>query len=159
VAGEGSEGRCACGEIRYRMNASPLIVHACHCSECQRLSGAAFAVNAMVETGRVDLLAGEPEPVLVTGTSGLAQTVMRCPACRVALWSHYPRSGRRIAFVRVGTLEEPALFPPDIHIFTSTKLPWLDLPAGTKAVPEWYSPPEVWPADSLRRWQAAMAEA
>jgi hypothetical protein len=159
VAGEGVEGRCTCGEIRYRMSASPLIVHACHCSECQRLSGAAFAVNAMVEADRVELLAGQPEPVAVTGTSGLAQTVMRCPACRVALWSHYPRSGRRIAFVRVGTLDEPARFPPDIHIFTSTKLPWLDLPDGARAVPEWYSPPEVWPAESLRRWQAAMAGA
>jgi hypothetical protein len=150
------EGRCACGEIRFRMTAAPLVVHACHCTECQRLSGAAFALNAMVETDRVELLAGAPEPVPVTGTSGKAQTILRCPSCRVALWSHYPRAAEKIAFVRIGTLDAPSRLPPDIHIFTSTKLPWLELPEGARSVPELYSPREEWPADSLRRWMAAV---
>jgi hypothetical protein len=150
------EGRCACGETRYRMTSAPIVVHACHCTECQRLSGGAFAVNAMIETDRVELLAGRPEPVPVAGTSGKPQTILRCPRCRVALWSHYPRAAEKIAFVRVGTLGSPARLPPDIHIFTSTRLPWLALPEGARAVPELYSPREVWPADSLRRWQAAV---
>lgn len=151
------DGRCTCGAIRFRMNARPLIVHACHCTECQRLSGGAFAVNAMIETDRVELLQGVPEPVPVTGTSGKTQTILRCPDCRVALWSHYPRAAGKIAFVRVGTLDEPGRLPPDIHIFTSTKAPWLTLPDGVRAVPEIYAPREVWPEESLRRWAAAVA--
>jgi hypothetical protein len=151
---ESLAGRCACGGVRYRMTGRPMVVHACHCTECQRLSGAAFAVNAVIEADRIALVSGVPEPVPVSGTSGKPQTILRCPACRVALWSHYPTSGERVAFVRVGTLEAPARLPPDIHIFTSTKLPWLALPAGVPAVPEFYSPPEVWPADSLERWRA-----
>jgi hypothetical protein len=150
------EGRCTCGETRYRMTSAPIIVHACHCTECQRLSGGAFAINAMIETDRIELLAGSPEPAPVTGTSGKVQTILRCPRCRVALWSHYPRAAGKIAFVRVGTLDEPARLPPDIHIFTSTGLPWLALPEGARAVPELYSPREVWPVDSLRRWVAAV---
>ena len=145
------EGRCACGETQYRMNGPPLIVHACHCTECQRLSGAAFAVNAMIETDRLELLAGSTEPVPVIGTSGKPQQIHRCPTCRVALWSHYPGGGARVAFVRVGTLEEPARMPPDIHIYTSTRLPWVELPAGVPAVAEYYSAKDYWPPDSLER--------
>jgi hypothetical protein len=151
------EGRCTCGTVRYRMTSRPIVVHACHCTECQRLSGGAFALNAVVETDRVELLAAKPEPVPVRGTSGKTQTILRCPSCKVALWSHYPGAGERIAFVRVGTLDMPDRLPPDIHIYTSTKLPWLNLPGGARAVPEFYAPAEVWPAESLDRWRAAMA--
>ena len=149
------EGRCTCGEVRYRLNASPIIVHACHCSECQRLSGGAFAINALVETDRIELLGGAPVPVPVKGTSGKLQTIVRCPNCQVAMWSHYPGAGPGIAFVRAGTLNEPARLEPDIHIYTSTKLPWLDLPAGAKAVDEFYSPADVWSADSRERFKRA----
>lgn len=157
MAEETFAGRCACGMVRYEMKGRPIVVHACHCTECQRLTGAAFAINAVIETDRVAVLSGEPEPAPVVGTSGKPQTILRCPACRVALWSHYPTAGERIAFVRVGTLEEPARLPPDIHIFTSTRLPWLTLPESARAVPEFYSPREVWPADSLERWRQAMS--
>jgi hypothetical protein len=145
------EGGCACRALRYRLLSAPLIVHACHCTECQRLSEAAFALNALIESDRLKTLAGEPRAFPVTGTSGKPQTVLRCPVCAVALWSHYPGAGTRLAFVRVGTLDEPARLPPDIHIFTSTKLPWLELPAGSQAVSEYYRAKEVWPAESLER--------
>jgi hypothetical protein len=147
------EGGCACKAVRYRLLSDPLIVHACHCTECQRLSGAAFAVNALIETDRLEKLAGEPRQVPVIGTSGKPQTVFRCPACATALWSHYPGAGTKLAFVRVGTLDDPARLPPDIHIFTSTRLPWVELPDGARAVPEYYSSRDVWPAASLERRQ------
>ena len=147
------EGRCACGDVRFRMNAKPMIVHACHCTECQRLSGGAFAVNALIESEQVELLAGKPEPVPVAGTSGKPQTIFRCPRCRVALWSHYPGGGPKISFIRVGTLDQPARLTPDIHIYTSTRLPWLVLPPGMAAVDEFYDLAEVWPAESLARLQ------
>jgi hypothetical protein len=145
------EGGCFCRALRYRLRSAPLIVHACHCTECQRLTGAAFALNALIESDRLETLAGEPRAVPVIGNSGKPQTVFRCPACGVALWSHYPGAGTKLAFVRVGTLDEPGRLPPDIHIFTSTKLPWLELPADARAVPEYYSSKQVWPAESLER--------
>lgn len=145
------DGRCSCGEVRYRMTGPPLIVHACHCTQCQRLTGGAFALNAVIESERVELLAAEPEAVAVTGASGRDQTILRCPRCRVALWSHYPGAGTKISFVRVGTLEEAGRLPPDIHIFTSSKLAWLDLPRGAPAVAEYYDLKKTWPPESLER--------
>ena len=150
-----ARGRCTCGKVRYRMNALPIVVHACHCTECQRLSGGAFAINALIETDQVDVLTGEPEPVPVKGTSGNLQTIMRCPDCHVALWSHYPGAGPGITFVRVGTLDEPGRLPPDIHIFTSTKLPWLELPPDARAVDSYYDPAEVWTAEGRTRFRRA----
>ena len=151
------EGRCTCGQIRYRMTSPPMIVHACHCTECQRLSGGAFALNALIEADRVERLAGETEPVPVTGTSGRTQTIHRCPRCKVALWSHYPGGGEKLSFVRVGTLDEPRRLPPQIHIYTSTKLPWLIMPGDVPGVAEFYSPKELWPAESLERYRRLQA--
>ena len=145
------EGRCSCGDVRYRMNSAPLIVHACHCTECQRLSGGAFAINALIEADRVEILSGAPEPVAVIGTSGKPQSIYRCPRCQVALWSHYPGGGAKLSFIRVGTLDEPSRLAPDIHIYTSTKVPWLTLPADVPAVAEYYSAREVWSEESLER--------
>lgn len=149
--GESFEGGCACRALSYRLLSAPLIVHACHCTQCRRLTGAAFAVNALIESDRLEVLAGEARPVPVLGASGKPQSIFRCPACQIALWSHYPGGGTKLAFVRVGTLDEPERLPPDIHIYTSTRLPWLQLPEGARAVPEYYSAEEIWPADSLAR--------
>jgi hypothetical protein len=80
---------------------------------------------------------------------------MRCPSCKVAVWSHYPGAGPKIAFVRVGTLNEPGRLPPDLHIYTSTRLPWFDLPAGAKAFDEFYAPADQWPAESRSRFRSA----
>lgn len=152
------EGRCACSAVRFRMTSSPLVVHACHCTYCQRESGAAFAVNAMIESERVELLEGTPELVTIPTASGKGQRVFRCPACKIALHSSYgPSDVAR--FVRTGTLLEPARVPPDVHIFTSTKLPWVVLGEGTPVVPEFYDRKSVWRAESLERLAALRARA
>lgn len=148
------EGRCTCGAVRYRMTSAPMFVHACHCTWCQRESGTAFALNALIESERVQLLQGEPERVDTPSNSGKGQVIWRCPSCRIALWSNYGGAGDKVRFVRVGTLENPAACPPDIHIFTSTKQPWLVLPPGAKAVPEYYDSSKEWPAESLVRRRA-----
>jgi hypothetical protein len=145
------EGGCACRKVRYRIKGPPLIVHACHCRECQRLTGGAFAVNAMIEADRIEPLAGQIEPAPVIGASGKPQTIFRCTDCRVALWSHYPGGGEKLCFVRVGTLDEPERLPPDVHIYTATKLPWLTLPAEVPAFEQYYSARSVWSAASLER--------
>jgi hypothetical protein len=148
------QGGCDCRQIRYQLLARPLIVHCCHCRWCQRESGAAFALNAMLESTQLQLLAGQPTPVHTPSASGKGQTILRCPQCWVALWSHYAGGGERVSFVRVGTLDQPDALPPDIHIFTSTKQPWLQLPPQTPAVPEYYDRKQHWSADALARYQA-----
>jgi hypothetical protein len=150
-------GHCTCRSVRYRMNAPPLFVHCCHCSWCQRETGSAFVLNAMVEAEHVELMEGAPLVVDTPSNSGRGQKITRCPQCYVALWSNYAGGGDAIRFVRVGTLEEPARLRPDIHIFTSTKQPWVILPAGVRAVPEFYDPQQTWPAETLARYNAARA--
>ena len=145
------DGRCTCGAVRYRMAGPPLFVHCCHCSWCQRESGSAFALNAMIETSRLSLLAGTPERVEIPTNSGKGQIVLRCPSCRIALWSHYAGAGEAVAFLRVGTLEAPDRLPPDIHIFTASKQPWVVLPPDTPAVEAFYSAKDYWPEESLVR--------
>ncbi len=150
-------GGCDCRSLRYRMDTRPLFVHCCHCRWCQRESGASFALNAMIEADRISLLAGEPEIVDTPSESGRGQKIARCPRCRIALWSNYSGAGPAVRFVRVGTLDEPDRLPPDIHIFTSTRQPWLILPPGVPAVPEYYDRNQYWPRESLARREALLA--
>jgi len=152
------EGGCTCRHIRYRMESEPLFVHCCHCRWCQRETGASFALNAMIEAGRVTLLAGEPELVDTPSASGMGQRIARCPKCRVAVWSHYAGAGPVVRFVRVGTLDEPDRLPPDVHIFTASKQPWVLIPPGTPSVPEYYEREKLWPAESLARRQAILPQ-
>jgi hypothetical protein len=150
------DGGCDCGEVRYRMT-RPLFVNCCHCRWCQRETGSAFAINAMIEADRVKLLKGAPEIVDTPSASGKGQRIARCPRCRIAVWSNYAGAGDAVRFVRVGTLDNPDRLPPDIHIFTSTKQPWVVLPAGTPAVAEYYDRKEYWPKESLERRAAMLA--
>ena len=152
-----AEGGCDCRAMRYRMESSPLFVHCCHCRWCQRESGAAFALNAMIEADRVEILQGEVETIDTPSNSGKGQKISRCPKCRIAVWSNYAGAGEAIRFVRVGTLDEPARFSPDIHIYTSTKQPWVALPPDRPAVPEFYKLSQYWPKESLERRKALLA--
>jgi hypothetical protein len=151
------DGMCTCAAVRYRMTSRPLFVHCCHCRWCQRETGASFALNALIESDRVRLLSGEPEIVNTPSNSGRGQRIARCPACRVALWSNYAGAGDAIRFIRVGTLADPDRLPPDIHIFTSSKQPWVVLPPGAPVVDEYYDRNSYWPAASLRRRREMIA--
>jgi hypothetical protein len=151
-----AEGGCTCRAVRYRMLASPLIVHCCHCRWCQRESGAAFALNALIESDRLVVLCGRAELVQTPSNSGKGQKVARCPTCRVALWSHYSGLGDLMSFVRVGTLDDPDRFPPDVHIYTESKQPWVVLPSGARAFSQYYNSAEVWNPASLARRQALL---
>jgi hypothetical protein len=149
------EGSCACGALRYRLESAPMFVHCCHCRDCQRQTGSAFVLNALIETDRITLLAGAPEPVRVPTDSSRPHDIYRCPACRTALWSDY--GGRpALRFVRIGTLDNPAALEPDVHIYTRSKLPWVQLPEGVPAVEEYYDMKTLWPAESLARRRAIL---
>jgi hypothetical protein len=140
------------------METSPLFVHCCHCSWCQRESGASFALNAMIEADRITTLQGEPEIIQTPSNSGKGQLIARCPTCKIAVWSNFAGAGATIRFVRVGTLVHPGRVPPNIHIFTASKQPWVVLPANTPAVPEYYSSADHWPPESLARRAALRAK-
>ncbi|HEX6722000.1 MAG TPA: GFA family protein [Burkholderiaceae bacterium] len=152
------EGGCDCRRVRYRMRSRPLFVHCCHCRWCQRETGSAFVMNALIESDRVELLAGAPELVHTPSASGRGQQIARCPTCRIAVWSHYSGAGPSVAFVRVGTLDQPDHCPPDIHIFTASKQPWVVIPPGHTAVPEYYDLNDHWPPDSLERRRVLRAK-
>ena len=151
------EGGCDCKAVRYRMETKPLFVNCCHCRWCQRETGASFALNAMIETERLTVLAAKPEMVDTPSNSGKGQQIARCPKCRIALWSHYAGACPVVAFVRVGTLDNPDACPPDIHIFTESKQPWVVLPPGIPAVPQYYDREKYWPRESLERRKQYMA--
>jgi len=151
------EGGCDCRAVRYALHSAPLFVHCCHCRWCQRETGTAFALNAMIEADRFSVLNGTPDEVATPSNSGKGQLISRCPACRIALWSNYAGAGKAVHFVRVGTLDDPDRFPPDIHIFTSSKQPWVILPPNVPAMPEYYDRRQHWPAESLQRREALLA--
>jgi len=147
------EGGCDCKAVRYRLETAPLFVHCCHCRWCQRETGTAFALNAMIESERVTNLGITPETVHTPSASGKGQQIARCPHCRVAVWSHYAGAGPLLKFIRVGTLDNPDILPPDIHIFTASRQPWVLLPPGVPAVAEFYDRKQHWPQESLDRLQ------
>jgi len=151
-----AEGGCDCRAVRFCLQTAPLFVHCCHCRWCQRESGAAFALNAMIEADRVIELGTRPEIIDTPSASGRGQKIARCQTCRVAVWSHYAGSGPVVKFVRVGTLDEPDLLPPDVHIFTASKQPWVVLPPGAPAFTEYYERETLWPAESLARRRAIL---
>jgi hypothetical protein len=112
-------------------------------------------INLLIESDRVELLAGRPGPVDVPRDDGSAQRVYRCPACQVALFSEY--GGPAVKFVRAGTLDDPASVTPDVHIYTRSKLPWVELPESVPAVAVYYDTNELWPPESLERLRAALS--
>lgn len=157
--GCGFAGGCPCGFVRYRMLTAPLIVHCCHCRWCQRETGASFALNALIEAERVELLSGSVETIDTPSASGKGQKISRCPDCRIALWSNYAGDGDALHFVRVGTLDKPDLCPPNIHIYTESKQEWVVLAPDTRRAPRYYRATDVWSDESLARRDAMRVRA
>lgn len=159
---EPHKGGCACGHVRYEMTSKPMIVHGCHCRWCQRESGASFAVNALIEADRVKITKGDVAEILVPSSSGMGQRFSRCPKCQVTLWTNFLAMrgglGEVVRFIRVGTLDNPDPFSPDVHIFTSTKQPWITLPPDVPAFEEYFVIEDIWSPESLVR-RAALHEA
>jgi len=149
-------GKCTCGDIEYELKREPMFVHCCHCTWCQRETGSAFAINALIESDNVKVLKGNPDMVDVPSNSGLGQRIIRCPSCKTALWSNYGAAKDAVCFVRVGTLNNPNACPPDIHIFTSTKLNWVELGSSIPFVDEYYQRSKYWPEQSINRYKIAI---
>ncbi len=151
-------GGCSCGAVRYSLSQRPMIVHCCHCRDCQAQGGGAFAINALIETKYVDVASGEIDAVAMPSPSGRGHDIHRCRHCRVAVWSDY---GYRpyLRFVRVSTLDDAHAVAPDVHIFTRSKVPWVTLPPEQLAFDIYYDIEAVWRPDSLERRKAMLAAA
>jgi len=149
-------GKCSCGEVEYSLLVKPMFVHCCHCTWCQKETGSAFALNALVENSNVIINKGSVNKIKTPSNSGSGQTIVRCANCHSALWSHYGAAEEKVAFVRVGTLINPGICKPDIHIYTTTKLDWMQLGEGTPVVEEYYRRSEYWPDSSIARYKNAL---
>ena len=145
------KGRCTCGAIRYALTAKPLIVHACHCLDCQRITGGPFVINMWIEAKHVKATGAEPQSFRLKGGTGKRHDVFFCGACGTYVWSRYQVVPGDCLFVRAGTLDDPSAVQPDVHIFTRSKVPWLALPEGARTFASFYKPDRVWPAESLAR--------
>lgn len=149
------EGGCACGSVRYRLEAMPLVVHACHCGNCQRQTGGWHAVNALIESDLVTQLGGSLSSSDLETPSGAGQTIYRCSSCQVAVWSNYHRIsqgyGDIVRFVRVGTLDDPGCLPPDVHIYARDRNQCSPEPDGVPTFQEFYDLASVWSETSLQR--------
>jgi hypothetical protein len=148
------QGGCACGAVRYALTSTPLFTHCCHCRDCQRQTGSAFVINALIETRNIEILTGDPEPNPMPTDSGRPHEVHRCANCGTAVWSDYGGKAH-VRFVRVGTLDDPTAITPDVHIYTRSKLPWVRLPEGARAFEDFYDISKEWPPESLARVKAA----
>jgi hypothetical protein len=151
------EGGCACGAVRYKLTAPPLIVHACHCRDCQKQTGSAFVLNIWIEKQHVEADHALPASVMLTAGSGKPHEIFFCRNCGTRLWSKYYAAPGDTLLVRAGTLDHPEAIAPDVHIFTRSKLPWLELPKDARAFEAFYDIPKVWPAESLERWRRNIA--
>jgi hypothetical protein len=151
------EGGCACGDIRYKLTNAPMIVHACHCRDCQKLTGSACAVKLWIERKFIEPSGAAPVSRSVAAGSGKPHEIFSCAKCGTALWSKYHAAPGDTLLVRAGTLDNPAAVAPDVHIFTRSKAPWLELPAGARVFETFYKIDEVWPPESLARWKALVA--
>jgi hypothetical protein len=147
--GTNRDGGCACGTVRYRLTSEPLFVHCCHCLNCQRQTGSAFVINALIEASNVELISGEPQAIAVARRGNQKQKIWRCPICQIALYSDY--GDPKILFVRTGTLDDPTTVSPDVHIYTRSKVPWVTLPEAVPAFEAYYDSKKLWPSASLER--------
>ena len=148
------EGGCSCGAIRYKLTNSPLIVHACHCRDCQRITGGPHVINIWIERKFVERSGAEPKSFMLKGGSGTNHEVFFCDRCGTYVWSHYYLAPGDCLFVRAGTLDHPEAVTPDVHIFTRSKLPWVQLPPDARSFESIYEIPKVWSAESLKRLNA-----
>jgi hypothetical protein len=148
-------GSCSCGAVKYRLMSAPMFVHCCHCLDCQRQTGSAFVLNALIEADRVEILSGETKGFPQPTTSGRSHIIHRCTACGTALWSNYGGL-TALRFVRVGTLDTPSALAPDVHIYTRSMQPWVTIPEGVPAFEAYYDSKALWPAESLARRKAAL---
>ena len=126
---EARRGGCQCGAIRYEITGPATVVYACHCRECQRQSGSAFAMALVVPAERFRLLEGVPKSFARAGESGRIVTGWFCPECGTRLY-HTPGQLSGNINVKPGTLDNTSDLAPTVHVWTKSAQKWVQLPPG-----------------------------
>ncbi|KAF1831416.1 hypothetical protein BDW02DRAFT_55537 [Decorospora gaudefroyi] len=149
-------GSCVCNKIRYRLLTSPLFCYACHCNDCQKATGTAFALGLNIELYNISIISPTaPTIVSLERKPGMTDRFAACPTCNTELWS----MREPVVDVKVGTLDFPSLMEPDAHVFVESKLDWMVLPPGAKTVEKGCDRMRLWPKSSLARYEVCMKRA
>jgi hypothetical protein len=116
-------GGCACGAIRYECSTAPLVLVNCHCRDCQRASGSAYAPTVVVASAALRLVSGEPRHHEVAAESGAIARRAFCPDCGAPLFAS---TSARPGFVgiRAGSLDDPSWFRASADVWTASAQPW-----------------------------------
>lgn len=146
-------GHCGCGAVTYEITGAPLFTQACHCTDCQRTTGSAFVVHTVIVEDDLKLQ-GETRMAVLPSGSGAGCELHACAQCAAYVWVRYRYHQVPVIAVRAGTLDDPAAFPPQAHIFVRSKQPWLSLDDGIPQFETACTREEAWPAESVARYDA-----
>ena len=150
-----SREACACAAVRYRLTTTPMFVHCCHCLDCQRQTGSAFVIYALIETARLQIEGAEPERFEMPTDSGRAHGIYSCQSCGIAVWSEYGGLG---TWVRArGNARRPAAPGARRAHLRAVEVPWVTLPEGVPAFEGYYDALKLWPPESLARRSTVLA--
>lgn len=118
------EGGCRCGQVRFRIDAPPLLTMACHCTGCQRMSSSAFSLSAAIPAPAFQVTQGEP---VIGGLHGAAKHYF-CPHCMSWLYT-LPDGVDFFVNVRPTMLDDAGWYRPFVETCTSEMLPWASIGA------------------------------
>ena len=125
-------GGCLCGAVRYEAACPPLALVVCHCRNCQKQSGSALSVVAMVARNGLNVT-GEMAMFEDRGSSGQAVYRHFCPACGSPLVTDTPAAqAEGHIFIKAGTLDETADLTPTVHFWSCRAQHWFPFPEGTQ---------------------------
>jgi hypothetical protein len=130
------KGSCQCGQVTYKLYEKPLMVWACHCTECQKLSTSPFSVTAIVPSD-VIIFKGELNEWSRGADSGNKNNATFCPTCGNRVYHYNPEdlSTIKLKLKPTGILDA-SIFEPSAHIWVSEKLNWYQIPHGVKVFDE-----------------------
>jgi hypothetical protein len=146
-------GGCQCGRVRYEIRAKPLSVYACHCTECQRQSGSAFALSLPVPRDGVAVVGGTPATWRRVLADGRAIACFFCGDCGTRLF-HNPERNPQASIVKPGTLDDTTWLAPVGHIWTRSAQAWVQIPPDT--VNYEGQPPDL--SRLIEAWQARQSK-
>ncbi len=115
-------GGCLCGAVRYEVTGAPDWIAYCHCQSCRRQTGAAVAPFVGVKRDQI-AYTGEA-PSSYASSPGVTRSF--CPHCGTPIAYETERRPDDVD-LHLGTLDEPARFAPQFHVFTAEQLPWLHI--------------------------------
>lgn len=147
-------GGCLCGDVRYRLVDDPLTVYACHCTDCQRQTGASFTLSMVVPREALILDRGRPETVSLKLEDGRLKNSSVCARCCTRLWG--PSRVATLAVLEPGTLDDPSWVRPVGHIWTRSAQGWVRIPDDALQFPTRPAPEDA--LALVRAWKQRSAD-